>query len=236
MPTAEHVNMMDLDDQSLDNLYKLKAPKLPISKVKKIARCDPEYVITSNSAFIATAFATEIFIKNFAEETIVLSQLSSTNGQKVKRITYADLAKTVQRHEKFHFLTDVIPITKNLKTLVKQNKVRYSNVAPSSGNQRTLPFQSMSTNTNDSKDEVNSGDEIYDENDDIEEAEEEEDDEDDDAEDEDELEAKTVQEQKDMQDELKKVEQLNYVIDLDKEDSNSNDEEINDHYGESDEE
>lgn len=44
------------------------APRLPISKVKRIAKCDPEHMLTSQSATVAVAFATELFVQVFSEE------------------------------------------------------------------------------------------------------------------------------------------------------------------------
>lgn len=220
---------MDIDEQNIittaydaeAKLIKSKSPHLPISKVKKISRCDPEYIITSNAAFVATSFATEIFIKSLTEETLVMSQLNNSNTNKqVKRLTYDDLAKCIARDEKFQFLGDVIPTTKNLKVLVKDNKVRYSNPVIPDNKQSTLPFMSIKdgwTNqqgimeeTDDINEELQEEDDDDNDDDDEEEVEEEDDDED---EEEDEL---ILEEQRKLQEQLDDVEKLNHVEDLDK--------------------
>ncbi|EDO15448.1 hypothetical protein Kpol_1027p23 [Vanderwaltozyma polyspora DSM 70294] len=216
-----------IEDLKVQEEIKLKSPHLPLSKVKKIAKCDPEHVITSNAAFVATSFATEIFIKNLTEETLVLSQLNQTNSTKqVKRLTYEDLAKCVARNEKFQFLADVLPMTKNLKNLVKENKVRYTNALPVDINQTTLPFTSANGSAN-----SRNSDEEEEDDDDEEEEEEEEDDEvndDDDEDDVDEVEdQQAIEKEQKLQEDLKEVEQLNHVDDIDKPEIDNNVEDIN---------
>ncbi|QLG72150.1 hypothetical protein HG535_0C05040 [Zygotorulaspora mrakii] len=114
------------------------SPHLPISKLKKIARSDPEYILTSSSAFVAAAFATELFVQSITEEMLALSHLSSKNvNGKNTRLTYESMSECVSRKENYQFLEDVIPKTKNLRNLVKQNRVRYAATAEG---QSTLPF------------------------------------------------------------------------------------------------
>ncbi|KOH00588.1 DNA polymerase epsilon noncatalytic subunit [Saccharomyces eubayanus] len=91
----------------MSDLVREKAPAFPISKVKKIAKCDPEYVITSNAAVSATAFAAELFVQNLVEESLVLAQLNS-RGKSSLRLSLASIEECVEKRENFRFLEDVI--------------------------------------------------------------------------------------------------------------------------------
>lgn len=118
---------------------KSSRPHLPVSKCKRIAKTDPDCILTSQAAYVATAFATELFIQNFVEEAMLVSQLEKNNAKSV-RLTYDNLAKCVSRLDKFMFLGDVVPLTKNLKTLVQENRARYTTTAADPG-QTVLPFK-----------------------------------------------------------------------------------------------
>ncbi|CDO95289.1 unnamed protein product [Kluyveromyces dobzhanskii CBS 2104] len=109
--------------------YKSKLPRLPISKCKKIARTDPEYVLTSQAAFAGVAFSTELFLQILAEETCSLAQIHKQT--KTLRLNYEDLSAAIRNLDKFQFLSDVVPQTDNLASLVRENKVRYTIVNPS---------------------------------------------------------------------------------------------------------
>lgn len=114
-------------------------PRLPISKVKKIAKCDPDYILTAGNAFMAATFAAELFVQSLTEEMIQLSYLSNkSTSSKSVRLGYQHISECVSRKENYHFLEDVVPRTKNLRNLVKENKVRY--ITRPEG-QQTLPFQ-----------------------------------------------------------------------------------------------
>ncbi|QLQ78479.1 hypothetical protein HG537_0A07260 [Torulaspora globosa] len=131
VPSDEFVKVMEQ--------LKRTQPRLPISKVKKIAKSDPDYVLTAGNAFIAVAFAAELFVQSITEEMIQLSYLSSKpNNSKSVRLSYQHLSECVARKENYQFLEDVVPRTKNLRTLVKENKVRYM-TRPEG--QQTLSFQ-----------------------------------------------------------------------------------------------
>lgn len=116
-------NLLKMDE------YKSKLPRIPISKCKKIARTDPEYILTSQAAFAATAFTTELFIQMLAEETCSLAQIHKQT--KTLRLNYEDLSTAIRNLDKFQFLSDVVPQTENLASLVRENKVRYTIVNPS---------------------------------------------------------------------------------------------------------
>lgn len=204
---------MDIDEEGDEKVPKAhaavadqskrNAPHLPISKLKKIARSDPDYIITSSNAFVATAFATELFVQSLTEEMLALSHLSNKSANtKSLRLTYNHLSECVSRKENFQFLEDVIPKTKNLRTLVKENKIRYTTTPQqaSERGQSMLPFTKLEEPNRD----TNIGTEMDEQN----EEEEEEEGDDDDEEEGDE-------EEDEVQEQLKEIEQINHVADLD---------------------
>ncbi|QHS71834.1 DNA polymerase epsilon noncatalytic subunit [Saccharomyces paradoxus] len=107
----------------MSDLVKEKAPAFPISKVKKIAKCDPEYVITSNAAVSATAFAAELFVQNLVEESLVLAQLNS-KGKTSLRLSLNSIEECVEKKENFRFLEDVIKQLKKNSALDKKRELK----------------------------------------------------------------------------------------------------------------
>lgn len=135
---VERLTMSEEQKEAMERLKKSQ-PRLPISKVRKIARSDPEYIVTAGNAFTAAAFATELFVQSMTEEMIQLAYLSGkTATSKSIRLSYKNLSDCVARKENYSFLEDVVPQTKNLRTLVKENKVRYTTRIEG---QQTLPFE-----------------------------------------------------------------------------------------------
>ena len=105
-------------------------PILSPSTAQVIAKNDPEYIETTSDAFIATSFATELFIKELCTEVAKTVPL----GQ--NEITYDSLAEFVAVREPFQFLREMVPQTKRLSDLVRENRVRYTvmnSVVSSSG-------------------------------------------------------------------------------------------------------
>ena len=118
----------------MSNLVKEKAPVFPISKVKKIAKCDPEYVITSNVAISATAFAAELFVQNLVEESLVLAQLNS-KGKTSLRLSLNSIEECVEKRDNFRFLEDAI---KQLKKNSALDKKRELNMQPGRSDQEVV--------------------------------------------------------------------------------------------------
>ncbi|SCU80938.1 LAFA_0C01882g1_1 [Lachancea sp. 'fantastica'] len=130
-----------MDSKYDQETFKKAAPKLPLSKVKKIAKTDPMHIITSQSAVAAVAFATELFVQVLTEEGLALSQLEKPNGSRLT-LRYDNLAAVVADSDRFAFLSDVIPETHNLVALTRGNRVRYTALAP---DQSVLPFRAQDT-------------------------------------------------------------------------------------------
>lgn len=121
--------MNNKDRQVTESNEKQILPRFPLSKIKKIAKCDKEYIITSNAAIVAISFAAELFIQSLAENGLSMSYLqqdkrsmkrnskkitniadNGSSGAMMKqvRLTLDGLIESVQRNEQFYFLEDVI--------------------------------------------------------------------------------------------------------------------------------
>lgn len=123
------------NDSEEDNI-KNCVPRLPLSKIKRIARADPDYIITANAAVVATSFATELFVQALVEDALAMAQLNNKNkNSKQARLAYNNLVESVQRREEFQFLEDVIP--KERPESLSGKKVK----ANSEDDQKTLPFE-----------------------------------------------------------------------------------------------
>lgn len=115
------------DSKAVEDISVAKNPRFPLSKVKKIAKCDKDYIITSNAAIVATAFAAELFVQSLAEDGLSMGMLQSErkaggtakNKSKQVRLTLDDLIETVQRKQEYYFLEDTI----NKKNFPKPNVV-----------------------------------------------------------------------------------------------------------------
>lgn len=146
----EDINIMELDEKQI-------LPRFPLSKIKKIAKCDQEYIITSNTAIVATSFATELFIQALTEDGLSMSYLqqdkkfmkrnsnnmtttvdngSSDTTRKQVRLTLDNLIESVQRNEQFYFLEDVIG-RKNFNNDSKGGKKDKSGIMRSTDSKHT---------------------------------------------------------------------------------------------------
>jgi histone H3/H4 len=94
---------------------------LPLSRIKKIFKTDPEHLGASEAAVFTTAVATELFVQYFAEQASLIAR-----SDKRKKLQYKDFSAAVANIEQLHFLTDTVPPTHNLKGLVEKNKVKYA--------------------------------------------------------------------------------------------------------------
>lgn len=118
---------------------------LPLSKVKKIFKVDPEHLGASEAAVFTTAVATELFIQFFTEQASLIAR-----SDKRKKLQYKDFSAAVMNIEQLQFLTDTVPQTHNLQGLVAKNKVKYNKDVTLEKGQQTL---SMGKKTNDWMDE-----------------------------------------------------------------------------------
>lgn len=108
---------------------------LPLSRIKKIFKTDPDHVSASEAAVFTTAIATELFIQYFTEQASLIAR-----SEKRKKLQYKDFSAAVSNIEQLYFLSDTVPKTHNLEGLVKTNKVKYSAGKPIEKDQRPLQF------------------------------------------------------------------------------------------------
>lgn len=77
---------------------------LPMSRIKKIIKLDPEHISSTESANFVLGLATELFIKQLAIDS---SEITKSKGR--KKIMYADAQKVVGSADIYSFLRDIVP-------------------------------------------------------------------------------------------------------------------------------
>ena len=115
-------------------------PALPIDKIQMISKTDPAYMDVTEDGYVATAFATEFFIKTLTHDTLKISELKSANPGMNLELNYNDMADLVLLQKPYAFLRESIPRTKLLADLVRENKVRYTTVVPEGQMQTQQPI------------------------------------------------------------------------------------------------
>jgi DNA polymerase epsilon subunit 4 len=91
---------------------------LPLSKIKRVFKMDPDYVAASQSAVYATGVATELFIQYFVEQASMFAKVD-----KRKKIQYKDFSNAVANHDALAFLSDTVPKTAPIGDLVRNKAV-----------------------------------------------------------------------------------------------------------------
>lgn len=122
--SAKDPNVIDIDEEKEEGEEEEESSGtsvLPLSKIKKIFKTDPEHVSASEAAVFSTAIATELFVQYFTEQASLIAR-----SEKRKKLQYKDFASAVSNIEQLNFLSDTVPKTVNLKKLVDQNKVNHS--------------------------------------------------------------------------------------------------------------
>eukprot|EP01095_Lingulamoeba_sp_RSL-Kostka_P000281 TRINITY_DN1043_c2_g3_i2.p1 TRINITY_DN1043_c2_g3~~TRINITY_DN1043_c2_g3_i2.p1 ORF type:complete len:136 (+),score=40.69 TRINITY_DN1043_c2_g3_i2:169-576(+) len=79
--------------------------QLPLARVRRIAKNDPDIKNISNDSAVLMAKTTELFIQFLVKEAE-----KNTIGNDRKIIKYQDLAQVVHDNEQFTFLADVMPL------------------------------------------------------------------------------------------------------------------------------
>ncbi|KAJ4460530.1 putative DNA polymerase epsilon subunit 4 [Paratrimastix pyriformis] len=99
--------------------------RIPLARVKKIMKQDPDLKMVKEEAVLLVAKATERFIEFLAREAV-----NSMNADKRKSILYKDLANVVLVHQDtLEFLQDVIPEKVTVKK-VKEALAKKKPAAP----------------------------------------------------------------------------------------------------------
>lgn len=106
-------DIVEDDDQDIPE----PSLSLPLSKIKRVFKMDPDYVAASQSAVYATGVATELFIQYFVEQASMFAKVD-----KRKKIQYKDFSNAVANHDALAFLSDTVPRTAPIGDLIR-NKV-----------------------------------------------------------------------------------------------------------------
>lgn len=97
------MSMSEEEKMVLQQKIRDRTPKLPISKVKRIGKVDPERILTSNMAYVATAFATELFVQSFVEQALFGAQLRRGKKKAGLRLTNDALVECVRNRDDYIF-------------------------------------------------------------------------------------------------------------------------------------
>ncbi|EGW34917.1 uncharacterized protein SPAPADRAFT_58038, partial [Spathaspora passalidarum NRRL Y-27907] len=98
---------------------------LPLSKIKRIFKMDPEYLAASQTAVYTAGLATELFVQYFVEQASLQAKMD-----KRKKIQYKDFSSAVASHDSLNFLSDTIPKTQPIGELIQNKKVNIPGSAP----------------------------------------------------------------------------------------------------------
>ncbi|CDK26613.1 unnamed protein product [Kuraishia capsulata CBS 1993] len=93
---------------------------LPISRIKKIMKLDPDHVTSTEGAVYLVGVATELFILYLAEQAAFVAKANQR-----KKVTYKDFHSAISNKENLNFLGDIAPPVYSLKNLVETKKIRY---------------------------------------------------------------------------------------------------------------
>lgn len=91
---------------------------LPLSKIKRIFKMDPDYFGSSASAVYATGVATELFVQYLVEHASMIAKID-----KRKKIQYKDFSNAVSTQEALYFLSDTIPKTQTVGQAIKDRLI-----------------------------------------------------------------------------------------------------------------
>lgn len=115
---GEKVQEDNEDDDDEEEEEEEESLSLPLSKIKKIFKMDPDYLAASQSAVYATGLATELFIQYFTEQSLVLAKMD-----KRKKLQYKDFSNAVASQDSLNFLSDTVPKTQPIGELINSKKV-----------------------------------------------------------------------------------------------------------------
>ncbi len=134
----EHSNQNVEDDDDMEGML-----TLPMSRIKKIVKLDPEHISSTESSNYLLGVAAELFVKSFTSQAASIAR-----SKKRKKIQYRDFHDVVSSVESMLFLKDLVPKTVPLGKLLAENKVKLrpdqhslfkNNAAHSSGRPSVQP-------------------------------------------------------------------------------------------------
>ncbi|KAF8325640.1 histone-fold-containing protein, partial [Cantharellus anzutake] len=81
-----------------------KHPPLPLARIKKVMKSDPDVKMISADAPILFAKACEIFIQELTCRTYLIAESS-----KRRTLSRTDIARAISKSDQYDFLLDIIP-------------------------------------------------------------------------------------------------------------------------------
>ncbi|KAK6464845.1 DNA polymerase epsilon subunit C [Scheffersomyces coipomensis] len=112
-PAREDTPMEEEGQDQEQDQEQEQSLSLPLAKIKRIFKMDPDYTAASQSSVYATGLATELFIQYFVEQASLLAKMD-----KRKKIQYKDFASAVVSHDSLNFLSETVPRTYKLADLI----------------------------------------------------------------------------------------------------------------------
>lgn len=109
------------DAQEIDSDSEQPVMALPLLKIKRIFKMDPEYFGSSASAVYATGVATELFVQYLVENASMNAKVD-----KRKKIQYKDVSAAVAAQDSLFFLSDTVPKTQKVRDALKENRINVS--------------------------------------------------------------------------------------------------------------
>ncbi|GBL52014.1 hypothetical protein CAJCM15448_42880 [Candidozyma auris] len=115
--TQKNSDALDLEDEEMPEIDDA-VMSLPLSKIRRIFKMDPDYYSASQGAVFATGAATELFVQHFMEHAAMMAKM-----EKRKKIQYKDLSTVVSTQDSLHFLSDTVPKTQPVGQAMKERKI-----------------------------------------------------------------------------------------------------------------
>eukprot|EP00762_Andalucia_godoyi_P004987 ANDGO_01400.mRNA.1 Nuclear transcription factor Y subunit C-4 len=81
--------------------------ELPLARVKRIMKADPDTKVISHDALWLTTRCAELFLVHLSQRAADVTKATSR-----KTMSYADVAVAVKRHSELDFLADIVPSKK----------------------------------------------------------------------------------------------------------------------------
>ncbi|KAG8934189.1 hypothetical protein FRC01_004522 [Tulasnella sp. 417] len=87
-----------------EETFDFKHPTLPLARIKKVMKSDPDVKMIGSDAPILFAKACEIFIAELTSRAWLVA-----SAHKRRTLSRADIAKAIAKSDQFDFLIDIVP-------------------------------------------------------------------------------------------------------------------------------
>ncbi|KIJ09698.1 hypothetical protein PAXINDRAFT_101851 [Paxillus involutus ATCC 200175] len=104
-------------------------PPLPLARIKKVMKSDPDVKMIAADAPILFCKACEIFISEITARAFIIA-----DSNKRRTLSRADIAKALAKSDQFDFLIDIVPREEGLTGLGHSNTSAAGGAAGAGGN------------------------------------------------------------------------------------------------------